>query len=156
MKLAFIMAWALMGLAQPASEQAPPDQVISFSASDSAMSAAEDKGRATLPEFFARYSSPAADETEFMVKYDVDPTEGFEFVWASLLSRSGSTVQGILINQPVKTKDKLGDKVAIQEADIVDWGYRKAGVMQGSFTTRVMLDQMPSDEADQYRDFLGW
>lgn len=143
--------------AQPAAiAEGPKDQLMDFRESDAEMNAAKAKGIASLPQFFSHFRKPAANETEFMVKYDVDPSDGVEYVWATLSGRSGAALTGVLINQPEYTKDKLGDRVSIRQSDVIDWAYRKNGVMQGSFTTRVMLAHMPEAEAAEYRAFLGW
>jgi len=157
MSFVWILAWANILAAQPSPvAEAPGDQIINFRESDPEMNKAKAAAIASLPAFFGHFDKPAADETEFMVKYDVDPTDGVEFVWATLTGHSGPTFQGVLINQPEFTDDKLDDRVIIRQADVVDWGFRKSGVMQGSYTTRVMLAHMPEAEAAEYRSFLGW
>jgi uncharacterized protein YegJ (DUF2314 family) len=156
MFLMLVAAWAAAVTAQPVSAQGTEDRIISFSAADAEMNAAIAKGQATLPDFFEHFAQPAEDEAEFMVKYDIVPGDDAEYVWASLQGRSGATLTGTLINQPEYTKDMLGDQVVIQQADVIDWAYRKGRVMQGSFTTRVMLAHMPEGEAAEYRDALGW
>jgi len=155
--LIWILAWATAVAAQPAAaEGAPADQIMNFRESDAEMNKAKAEGIASLPDFLKHLDKPAANETDFMVKYDVDQSDGVEYVWAAVDGRSGTSLNGVLINQPEYTNDKLGDRVTIRQNDIVDWGYRKDGIMQGSFTTRVMLAHMPASEAAEYRTFLGW
>jgi uncharacterized protein YegJ (DUF2314 family) len=156
MILIMMAAWAAAVTAEPVSAQGTEDRIIGFSPADAEMNAAIAKGQATLPDFFGHFAQPADDEGEFMVKYDIVPGDEAEFVWASLQARSGATLSGTLINQPEYTKDMLGDQVIIQQADVIDWAYRKGRVMQGSFTTRVMLAHMPEAEAAEYREGLGW
>jgi uncharacterized protein YegJ (DUF2314 family) len=91
-----------------------------------------------------------------MVKFDIVPGDDAEYVWAVELDRSRVPMTGILLNQPDLFEAREGDRVAIAEADIIDWGYRRNGVMQGSFTTRVLIDRMPPDAAAQLRAELGW
>jgi uncharacterized protein YegJ (DUF2314 family) len=40
--------------------------------------------------------------------------------------------------------------------DVVDWGYKKAGVVQGNYTTKVLLTKLPPEEAARARQVLGW
>lgn len=91
-----------------------------------------------------------------MVKFDIDPTDRAEYVWAEELDRSGRVMTGILVNQPVQTDDRLGDRVSIPEARIIDWSYRVGRVTQGSFTNRVLLGRIPAKEAESMREYLGW
>ena len=120
------------------------------------MNAAKARAIASLPEFYARLARPAADETEFMIKFDILPGEDAEFVWAADLDRSASPMTGVLLNQPEQTAHRIGQRVPIAEADIIDWTYRKGRVMQGGFTNRVLLERMPPDEAAAFRNYLGW
>ncbi|HYG29459.1 MAG TPA: DUF2314 domain-containing protein [Allosphingosinicella sp.] len=152
----FLVAAAL-GLAPPAATAQAEEPIYQVRSDDAAMNSAIAEGRRTLPSFYRRLAAPQAGDRDFMVKFDIDPSDRFEFVWAVSLDRSGSPMTGILINQPVNTGDRPGDRVRIAESSIIDWGYRtSSGVMQGNFTNRVLLRQMPPAEADDYRRFLGW
>ena len=91
-----------------------------------------------------------------MVKFDIVAGEEAEFVWATELERSGGRMTGVLVNQPEYTDDRLGDRVNIAEADIIDWAYFRGAVMQGAFTNRVLLDRLPPEEAEQLRRAYGW
>jgi uncharacterized protein YegJ (DUF2314 family) len=63
---------------------------------------------------------------------------------------------GVLINQPERGPHRIGQRVPIPEADIIDWTYRKGRVMQGGLTNRVTLAHLPPDEAASLRNYLGW
>lgn len=154
-----IVAALALSLALTTANAAPPreaDPIYEVTADDREMNAAIARGRATLPDFYRRLASPAAGEGEFMVKFDIAPGDAVEYVWAAQLDRSRAPMTGVLINQPVYTHDREGDRVAIPEDRIIDWGYRSGGVMQGSFTNRILIDRMPSEQAAEYREFLGW
>ena len=139
--------------ANQASEPAPVYQVRS---EDAAMNGAKARAVAALPQFYARLARPAPDETEFVIKFDIVPGDEAEFVWAAELDRRAVPMTGVLINQPVQTRHRMGQRVPIPEAAIIDWMYRKGRVMQGGFTNRVLLEHMPADEARSLRDYLGW
>lgn len=152
-----LFAAAALALAPPVVAVQGDEPIYQVRSDDAAMNSAIAEGRRTLPSFYRRLAAPQAGDRDFMVKFDIDPSERFEFVWAVSLDRSASPMTGILINQPVNTSDRPGDRVAIAESSIIDWGYRtSAGVMQGNFTNRVLLGQMPPAEAEDYRRFLGW
>ena len=140
---------------EPAAEP-QEDGIYDVRADDPEMNAAIARGRETLPSFYRRLASPEAGDSEFMIKFDIDPGEGVEYVWADRIERAPGRMTGILINQPVYTKDRMGDRVAIREDRVIDWGYRSGGVMQGSFTNRVLIGRMPPEEAEPYKEFLGW
>jgi len=156
-----LIAAAALAFAPTTSAPAPvagtkDDPVYGVAANDPEMNAAIARGRATLPEFYRRLASPGAGEGEFMVKFDIDPSDRAEYVWAIELDRSRAPMTGVLINQPLHTDDREGDRVAIPEDRIIDWGYRSGRVMQGSFTNRVLIERMPAEDAAPFRRFLGW
>ena len=133
-----------------------PERIVQVAATDPEMNAAKERGRASLPEFFRHLEAPGADESQFMVKFDIVAGEEAEFVWATELERSGGRMTGVLVNQPEYTDHRLGDRVNIAEADIIDWAYFRGAVMQGAFTNRVLLDRLPPEEAEQLRRAYGW
>jgi len=141
---------------KPVPERSEAEPIYNVGADDAEMNAAKAHAIATLPQFYRRLAAPGRDEGEFMVKFDILPGEPAEFVWATDLDRSRVPMTGRLINQPVETDHRIGQRVAIAEAEIIDWTYRRGRVMQGGFTNRVLLGRMPPDEAESKRVFLGW
>jgi uncharacterized protein YegJ (DUF2314 family) len=132
------------------------ETIYRVSPEDAEMNAAKARAIATLPEFYAHFAHPQADETEFLIKFDILPGEDAEFVWAGDLDRTVVPVTGVLINQPERGPHRIGQRVPIPEADIIDWTYRKGRVMQGGLTNRVTLAHLPPDEAASFRNYLGW
>ena len=131
-------------------------RIFDVAADDAEMNAAKARAIASLPTFYQRLADPAADEGEFMVKFDIVPGDEVEFVWATDLDRSRVPMTGTLINEPELSAHRPGDRVAIAEGEIIDWTYRKGRVMQGGFTNRVLIERMPPELAAQYRAQLGW
>jgi uncharacterized protein YegJ (DUF2314 family) len=146
----------LAAAAAPALAAEPKEKIYQVEAADPEMNAAKARAVAELPAFYRALAAPSAGEGEFMVKFDIVPGEEVEFVWAGQLDRSSRPMEGILLNQPEEVSGKPGDRVEIAESDIVDWTYRKDGVMQGGYTNRVLLGRMPADDAAAYRAYLGW
>jgi len=132
------------------------EPIYQISEHDAEMNAAKREAIAGLPGFYARFADPAADESEFMIKFDILPGDGAEFVWATNLDRSTSPMTGVLLNQPELTEHRIGQRVPIAEVDIIDWSYRKGRVMQGGFTNRVLLRHMSPEDAAAMRQYFGW
>jgi len=149
------IALALGGGAAIASAQ-ERETIVNVDPADAAMNAAKAKAIATLADFYARLAAPGSGESQFMIKFDILPGDDAEFVWANDLQRSGGSMTGILINQPAYTDDKLGDRVLIAEADIIDWAYFRGKVLQGGYTNRVLLTLLPPDQAEALRRNFGW
>ncbi|MEA3018200.1 MAG: hypothetical protein QOI38_2922 [Sphingomonadales bacterium] len=132
------------------------DLILSVPLHDPEMQAATGRARAELARFFERLADPAADEGEFMLAYDIVPGKEEELVWVYRLSRSPTSVAGVLLSQPQRARASAGDRVTVAEAEIVDWAYRKGAVMQGGYTYRVLIGRMPRDESAMLREYLGW
>ena len=160
-QLKYVLAFAVLaaGAALPASAQEAEGRpgVMYVKGDDPQMEAAKRQGRATLPTFFAHLASPAADESDFALKFNLSPDRDAEFIWAGELEidRAGK-LTGVLHNVPVDPRFRHGQRVTIDRALIIDWGYRKGAVSQGNYTTRVLLDRLPPEEAAQIRASLGW
>ena len=146
----------LLALGSAAAGAQEPETIIGVKPDDSAMNAAKARAIATLPDFYAHMAAPRDDESQFMLKFDILSGVEAEYVWANELTRSGGSMTGVLINQPAYTDDKLGDRVTIAEADIIDWAYFKGRILQGGYTNRVLLDLLPPDEAEELRRAFGW
>ncbi len=159
MFVAMLAAVLVAGCSDPVRQDEKPaskDEVIKVAPDDAAMEAAKREGRRTLPEFWQHQAKPAADESMFSVKFDLLPGPAAEYIWASVATRDADGVVGVLGNVPEAPGYSIGQSVKINEADIIDWQYRKGTRMQGHYTTRVLLDQMPPAEAQEYRTALGW
>jgi uncharacterized protein YegJ (DUF2314 family) len=161
-QLKYALAAALLaaGATGPAiAQQAPKEPgLVYVDAGDPKMEAAKRQGRSTLPTFFAHLASPGADEGDFALKFNLTPDRsGAEFIWAGELQigRAGE-ITGVLNNVPIDTRFTQGQRVTIDRALIVDWGYRKGPVYQGNYTTRELLNRMSPEEAAQIRAALGW
>ena len=132
------------------------DPVYEVSEDDAEMEAAMRQAIASLPGFYRRLADPAADETEFMVKFDILPGADNEYVWAGELDRTATPMTGVLMNQPEATDHRLGQRVPIPASDIIDWSYRKGRVTQGGLTSRALLRHMTPEDAAEMRNHLGW
>jgi uncharacterized protein YegJ (DUF2314 family) len=152
----------------------PDEDIYTVPPGDPAMAAASAEARKGLPAFLAHVKSPAPDESEFVVKVELDPKylapparpratvpaaeRSGEFIWVGDLevSGDGSAVSGALLGEPRTEGFRAGQAITIPIGDIFDWAYFKAGVMQGNATTRVILDRLPAKQAAQVRKDMGW
>ena len=141
---------------EPTIVEPRPYTIIYVPPEDAEMNRAIEAATSTLPQFYARLASPQRGDDEFMIKFDILPGDDTEFVWATDLDRSRLPMTGRLLNRPEHTDHRIGQRVTIAEADIIDWTYRRGRVMQGGYTNRVLLERMPPDEAETMRAYLGW
>ncbi|NML06927.1 DUF2314 domain-containing protein [Sphingomonas sp. G-3-2-10] len=164
-KFAMLLAIALAApVAAHAQSQPTPkttprpahDRIVDVAKGDPEMQAAIAKARAELPGFFARSAAPQSGDSYFLVKYNLTPQGTAEFIWAEVIAHKGDTTIARLINNPRAPGFAKGQQVTVRNADIIDWGYVKNGVMQGNYTTRILLPHMAPAEAAALRRAYGW
>jgi uncharacterized protein YegJ (DUF2314 family) len=133
-----------------------PDPVEQFAGDDTAMAEARRQAQAGLADYWARFEAPATDEEGFIVKVSLPWGEAYETVWAAPRTRAANLVTIELINRPQNRAHHLGQVLDVFESDIVDWAFRRAGILQGGFSERLMLDRMPPKLAAAKRADYGW
>jgi uncharacterized protein YegJ (DUF2314 family) len=133
------------------------DPLVYVNAGDAAMNGAIAKARQTLPDFFARFARPQPGEVHFLLKFDLLPEpDKAEFIWAEIVSRSPGFTLVRLANAPADPRWKLGQQVSVRDSDVIDWGYYKDGVMQGQYTTRILLPTLGPADSEAIRKAYRW
>jgi len=126
------------------------------------MNTAIEQARNTLNVFLANVLDAKGEsqpDTTLKVSFQVDaPDNGHEIIWISGFFRNteGHFI-GYLANEPNYMPGKqIGSKVHFTAHQIRDWGYFDAdGKLFGHYTTRVLLKEMPQDQAKPILDLLS-
>ena len=134
----------------------PSATALEVSPDDPALVRAEADAREALPAFLQRLASRDPTDAEFMVKFRLRSGGTPEQIWADVIRRVDGRLIGLLANDPVTRGYRIGQEVEIPEREIMDWGFRSNGVMQGHFSTRVFLARMPADVQAHTRREMGW
>jgi uncharacterized protein YegJ (DUF2314 family) len=138
------------------SRQPNADRVINVEDTDQEMNAAIEKARASLPSFWQAFDHHEPGESDFSLKVRITDSHGTEHFWTSDIERKDGKVFGTINNDPDIVKNvKIGDRVEIPEADISDWMFLREDKMVGNYTIRVLLKQMPAQEAEYYKQRLA-
>jgi uncharacterized protein YegJ (DUF2314 family) len=166
--LATICAAATPAFAQKAEDTAPiqltaptepgGDHVVAYHDADARMNAAIEQARALLPIFMDEFrAAPSASRGAFTIKVALPTSAGTrEHIWAGDLRFEGDQLVGSLVNEPLDLPGlALGSRVEINDADISDWSISTPDGTYGAYTSRVMIDDMPPDQAAQYRQALA-
>ncbi len=123
------------------SPRAAENGVFDASATDAlatAMDAAMEQGRATLPDAQARWAdqSPVMQE-RWSVKWAWPAVGGgTEYVWVTPVRWTAFRIEGTLTNAPVDEHDpphEQGDLVSFPVSEAVDWVHWPTGDVSGSF-----------------------
>lgn len=124
------------------------DQVIDFARDDAEMNAAIDKARAALPEFWARFADPAANEGDFSLKLGISDDVGTEHFWCGEIEGNAKSATCVISNEPVNVHTvAYGERVAVDPEIISDWLYYRDGRIVGGETIRVILPHLDKKEA---------
>ncbi len=122
--------------------------------SDPVMNAAIADAKKTLPAFIAKLDSSNDALADATFKY---PLAGWEHIWVGDVKHDGEFLTGTLANEPAEPGHKMGESVRVSLKDVSDWAYRdEKGVMQGHYTTRVLLPQLDAEEATGIKESFGW
>ena len=149
-----LLAAPLPALAQSAERQHDEIAPIVVPAGDAEMEAARARAQRSLPGFLKLLARPTAGTSGFVIKY---PLPGPEHIWVSDLRLEGQVLVGKLANYPENPDFTIGQQVRVPFSAVTDWGYRDAsGVMQGHFTTRVLIGRLAPEDAAKAREALGW
>ncbi|MEZ6023273.1 MAG: DUF2314 domain-containing protein [Hyphomonadaceae bacterium] len=153
-----LFALAFMVAATPAFAQKPgdaagiPDTVVGYHESDARMNGAIAQARALLPLFWAEFRSTDAPGA-FTIKAGLRTDDGgVEHIWVGDLRFEGERLIGNLVNEPYYMAGlHEGSRVEVAMEEISDWTINTPDGVYGGFTTRVMLEDMPPAQAEQYR-----
>ncbi|MBZ9558930.1 MULTISPECIES: DUF2314 domain-containing protein [unclassified Modicisalibacter] len=138
-------------------EERGRSEVIEVPRNDVEMNKAIQKARESLDVFVERLKSPQDGDSNFTLKVAVTDEQGTEHFWVSDISLTSSGFEGVIANEAEVVKAvSLGQKVSF-DADVVsDWSFEHNGVKQGAFTLRVLLERMPEEQAEYYKQVVGW
>ncbi len=125
---------------------------------DVAMNRAIEMAQNSFPSFLQRFANPQSGDSNFVVKVKIVDSTGVEHLWVSNLVVNDSGFSGIVGNEPeFVTSVQFNGPISFKKADITDWAYTDSnGVRQGSFTVKVLLHRMSSEDAANYRSVFGW
>ncbi len=138
----------LLSAAAPGAANA--EDVIDFASADEEMNSAIAAAQKSLPGFLELAGKADLSSGDYLVKW-AHPVEtgnnDREHIWVQLDTVGFGALQGRLANQPVDFSGNAGDPVGVPIAEISDWMYYRAdGLIEGSYTTRVMLTRMSESD----------
>ena len=142
--------------AQTVTEKAERDEIATVAKSDPVMAAAMHKAQAELPGFLALSVAPQPGMKGFAVKVAIREGEEAEHLWIAPFSASGRQFSGAINNEPRAVLSvKLGQTIAFDQSEIVDWMYLDNGAMKGNYTACALLKSASRREADLFKRKFG-
>ena len=149
--LTFALALALVPVIAPA-------ETVVTEAGDPVIAAAIETARSHLARVFdVGFQEGGTAHPALTLKVAFPIEDGEEIIWVAEAARAGADMSGKLANDPVHLPGlSAGDTVTFTEDMIADWGIvGAAGKLFGHYTTRVLIETMPEDQAAAIRDLLS-
>jgi uncharacterized protein YegJ (DUF2314 family) len=103
------------------------DSITKVRSGDPELNAARDRARRRLPELRQRFMQGLEPSEHIVVKGPFHINDGrTEYMWVEVSRWSGSTIRGILTNDPFWVKGlKAGSRVTVREDDVFDYIWRR-------------------------------
>lgn len=120
---------------------------------DSAISQARD----SLDTFKTRIKAPHTDRTFVAVKVRFTPPgESSQDIWVDEVTYADSILHGIMGDDLPLLKLEAGEKIEIDEKDIVDWMIVEDGTLIGGYTIRLAVQRMSPEERERFLKTLDY
>ena len=120
--------------------------------SDPEMAAAIAKAQETLPQFWQAIEQRMHGESNFVLVVRITDRGRIEHFFTGIFERhDGKTIVTITNSPKIVTSVKLGDRVAIPEADITDWFYMRDGKYAGMRTMKPRFKYMPPEQVEEFK-----
>lgn len=131
-----------------------PETLVTSGYDQSEMEAAISRAQSEVDAFISELQSPTG--TDHAVKAPITDGKETEHFWLSDITYENSQFRGTINNDPgTVTNVQFGQSWTIAKSEISDWLYMKDGKMYGNYTMRPLLETMPEDEAELYREMLA-
>lgn len=139
------------------------DQTVDFADDHVGMSQAQTTAATTLDRFLAHTvdaNGRAVETADIKVAFDVKNAGGasHEVIWVTAFIQDGDQFRGKLSNEPNAMPGlHLGDMVEFSRDQVRDWGWydATAGKLYGHYTTRVIVKELPAEQAAQIQALLS-
>ena len=135
------------------------DHTINYSNGDSAMNAAQEAARAELDAFLSYIVNDngiGRDGSGVKVAFPIGG-DNVEVIWITPFALRDGQLVGYIANEPRDIEEhNAGDLVTFERDRVRDWYFfGDDGKMYGSYTTRVMLNDLSAEEAEQIAQMLS-
>ena len=142
--------------AQTVLQKAERDEIAIVANDDPAMAAAMSKARATLGDFLKIAAAPKPSMENFAVKVAIHDGDQNEYFWIDPFKNDNGRFSGRINNKPEMVHTvKMGQLIAFERDEIVDWMYMDGGKMKGNYTACALLKSAPKNEAEEFKERFG-
>ncbi len=135
----------------------PATPTPTLSEMNAELDAAIAQARDSLPTFIQTIATPHADRTFVAVKVRFfPPGESPQDIWVDDVTYTDGVFHGNMGDDIPSLKLELGEKISINEKDILDWMIVQDGKLIGGYTIRLAVQRMSPEEREQFLQTLDY
>jgi len=136
----------------PVATSIPP-----LSGTDAELDSAIQQARDSLDAFIERIAAPHADRTFVAVKVRFHPPgEVSQDIWVDEVTHTNGVFRGNIGDDIPTLKLEAGEKIKIDETDIIDWMIVEEGKLIGGYTIRLAVQRMSPEERERFLETLDY
>jgi len=124
---------------------------------DAEMESALQEARDTLDIFIEKIGTPHPDRTFVAVKVRFSPPDGPpQDIWVDEVIYSDGSFRGLMGDDIPSLRLEAGEKVTVEEEDILDWMIVEDGKLAGGYTIRLAVERMSPEEKERFLETLDY
>ena len=124
---------------------------------DTELEAAIEQARASLDMFITKISTSHPDRTFVAVKVRFTPPgESPQDIWVDEVTYADGTLRGNVGDDIPALRLEAGEKIKIDEEDILDWMIVEDGKLIGGYTIRLAVQRMSPEERERFLETLDY
>jgi uncharacterized protein YegJ (DUF2314 family) len=127
------------------------------SSTDAELDSAVRQARDSLDTFVEKLTSPHVDRTIVALKVRFQPPDELpQDIWVDGVTYTNGLFRGEVGDDIPKLKLEFGEKITVDEEDIVDWMIVEDGKLIGGYTIRLAVQRMSPDERERFLETLDY
>jgi len=131
--------------------------VPTLSGTDPELSAAIQAARGSLNTFIEMIATPHAGRTFVAVKVRFTPPgESPQDIWVDEVTYTDGVFRGNMGDDIPSLKLEMGEKITINEKNIIDWMIVQDGKLIGGYTIRLAVQRMSPTERERFLKTLDY
>jgi len=110
------------------------------------------QAKSTFPTFIRKFDNKKKSRAyNYSVRMAFNTFDGEEYVWLNSLRYENGTLFGIVSNEPKRLDGiKKGDKIKIEDSNLVDWMYFYKDKLYGGYTIKAARNEMTAAERAKF------
>jgi uncharacterized protein YegJ (DUF2314 family) len=127
------------------------------SSTDTELEAAIQQARSSLDTFIAKITTPHADRTFVALKVRFTPPgESPQDIWVDEVTYTDGVLRGNVGDDIPALRLEAGEKITVDEEDILDWMIVEDGKLIGGYTIRLAVQRMSPEERERFFETLDY